>query len=45
MVNKLREDGGFSWWEEVLSRKYELSSEYGSVRSWKENIKMRNEKD
>ena len=32
MVNKLREDGGFSWWEEyeVLRRKYELGSEAGS---------------
>ena len=47
LVNKLREDGGFDWWEEyeVLRRKYELGSEYRSVRSWKEKIKMRNEKD
>ena len=30
---------------EVLRRKYELGSEYGSVRSLKENIKMRNEED
>ena len=46
-VNKLREDGGFGWWEEckVLRRKYELGSEYGSVHSWKEKIKKRNEKD
>ena len=29
----------------VLKRKYELGSEYGSVRSWKETIKMRNGKD
>ena len=31
MVNKLREDGGFSWWEEyeALRRKYELGNEYG----------------
>ena len=28
-----------------MRRKYELSSEYGSVHSWKEKIKMRNEKD
>ncbi len=47
MVNKLREDGGFDWWGEyeVLRRKYELGSEYGSVYSWKEKIKIRNEKD
>ena len=47
MVNKLREGRGFSWWEEyeVLRKKYELGSEYRSVRSWKEKIKMRNEKD
>ena len=32
-------------WEEyeVLRRKYELGSEYGSVCSWKEKVKMRNE--
>ena len=44
MVNKLNEDGGFSWWEEcaVLGRKYELVSEYGTVHSWKEKIKMGN---
>ena len=44
---ELREDGGFSWWQEyeVLRRTYELSSEYGPVLSWKEKIKMRNEKD
>ena len=29
----------------VLRGKYELASEYGSVRCWKEKIKMRNEKD
>ena len=42
VLNKLREDGGFGWWEEyeVLRRKYELKSEYWSVRSWKEKIKM-----
>ena len=47
MANKLREDGGFGWWEEyeVLRRKYELGSEAGSMRCWKEKIKMRNEKD
>ena len=47
MVNKQREDGGFSWWEEyeALWREYELCGKYGSVRSWKEKIKMRNEKD
>ena len=47
VVNKLREDGGLSWWEEyeVLRRKYELDSEYESVFSRKEKIKMRNEKD
>ena len=47
MVNKLREDGGFGWWVEyeVLKRKCELGSEHGSVHSWKEKIKMRNEKD
>ena len=46
-VNELREDGGFGLWEEyeVLRRKYELVSEYVSVYSWKENIKMRNKKD
>ena len=36
VVNKLREDKGFGWWEEheVLRRKYELGSEYeGSMRS------------
>ena len=46
MANKLREDGGFSWWEdyEVL-RKCELGSQYRLVCSWKEKIKMRNEKD
>ena len=26
-------------------RRYELDSGYGSVHSWKEKIKMRNEKD
>ena len=43
-------DGGFDWWEsgwweeyEIFRRKYELGSEYGSVRSQKEMIKMRNE--
>ena len=47
VVNKLREDQKFSWWEQykVLRRKYELDSECGSVRSWKEKNKMRNEKD
>ena len=53
MVSKLREDGGFGWWEEyeVLRRKYELGSEYGSVCNWYGNDflspspKMRNEKD
>ena len=47
VVNKLREDGTINWWEEyeVLRRKYELGSEYGSVCSWKEKIKMRNKKD
>ena len=47
VVNKLREDGGFGWWEEyvVLRRKYELGSEYRLVHSWKEKIKVRNEKD
>ena len=47
VVNRLMEDGGFGCWEEyeVLRRKYELGSECGSVRSWKEKIKMRNEKD
>ncbi len=47
MVNKLREDGGISWWEEyeVLSKKFELDSEYGSIRSWMEKITMSNEKD
>ena len=30
---------------EVFRRKYELDSEYGSVLSWKEKIKMRNMKD
>ena len=47
MVNKLREDGGFGWLVEyeVLRRKYELGSECRSVRSWKEKIKMINEKD
>ena len=41
MVNKLREDGEFGWWEEyeVLRRKCELGSEYGSVLSWKEKIR------
>ena len=28
-----------------MRRKYELGSEYGSERSWKEKIKMRNEND
>ena len=28
-----------------MRRKYELDIEYGSVSSWKEKIKMRNEKD
>ena len=47
VVNKLRKYGGFGWWEiyEVFGRRYELGSEYRSVRSWKEKIKMRNEKD
>ena len=47
VVNKLREDGGFGWWEEyeVLRRKYELGSEYRSVHNRKEKIKVRNEKD
>ena len=47
LVNALRQDGGFGWWEEyeVLRRKYELGSEYGSVNCWKEKIMMRNEKD
>ena len=47
VVNKLREEGGFIWWEEyeVLGRKYELDIECGSLHSWKEKIKMRNEKD
>ena len=46
-VNKLREDGGFGWWEEyeVLKRKYELGSEYSLVSSWKEKTKIRTEKD
>ena len=41
-VNKLREDGGFSSWEnyEVLG-----GSKKWVVCSWKEKIKMRNEKD
>ena len=45
VINKLREDGGIGWWEEykIFRRKYELGSEYGSVHSWKENIKNRNE--
>ena len=47
MINKLREDESFGWWEEygVLRRKYELGSEYEPVHSWKERIKMRNDKD
>ena len=28
-----------------MRKKYELGSEYGSVHSWKEKIKVRNEKD
>ena len=41
------EDGGIGWWEEyeVLKKKYELCSEYRSVCSWKEKIKIRNVKD
>ena len=40
MINKLREDGGIGLWEEyeVIRRKYELDSEYWSVRSWKGNL-------
>ena len=47
VVNKLREGGGFGWWEEyeVLRKKYELGSEYRPVHSRKEKIKVRNEKD
>ena len=29
VVNKLREDGGFGWWEE-----YELGSEHWSIGQW-----------
>ena len=38
LVNKLKADGGFGWWEEydVFRRNYELGSEYRSVHSWKE---------
>ena len=46
VVNILREDGGFIWWEkyEVLRRKYELGSKYDQyVARWKK-IKMRNVK-
>ena len=42
-----REDGGFGWRGkyEVLWRKCEQSSQNGSVCSWKEKIRMRNEKE
>ena len=45
VVDELREDGGFRWWEEyeVLRRKYELGSEYGAVLSQKEKTKVINE--
>ena len=45
VANKLREDGGFGWWEEfeVLWRKYGLGED-GSVHNWMEKFKMRNEK-
>ena len=41
MVSKLKGDGGLGWWEEyeVLRRKYELSSMYGSVHSLKKRLK------
>ena len=41
LVNKVKEDEGIGWWEEyeVLRKKYELGSQYRSVRSWKEKIR------